>query len=267
MLFHILVSTSTLYFAEKYYPKHELTQIEIVEPEAESLEQKLQKTRQMIKQLKTTVEQIKDSKEMARFESEKTQRVAQETKSNNIGVTQNSSVPIKSQIPQKTQPEKDDGDLPEFTISKPNVQQVPVVQKSSISTTLPSDISNSNSTNLNTDASTYYSFYSRVEDLFYVRWVERVRFYWERINYDYKKRVLSGKVWSSSVEIWLTEKGEYHSAYIRQSSGYRAFDEAAIFAFKDARFFPNPPRAKVEPDGFVRLRYRFNVHVPEYSAN
>lgn len=272
LVFHFLMSTSTLYFAEKLGSQHqrpELTQIEIVEnnPDAtkETIEQKLEKTRQLVKQLKTTVEAIKDSKTKARFESEKTQRVAKETKARNLGLSQNSAPMIKIQNEKPTPHEE--GDLPEFARSKPNIQQMPVAQNSSISTELPNDISDSNATNLNTDANTYYSFYSRVEDLFYVRWVDRVRFYWDRIDFNYKRKVLSGKVWSTSLEIWLTSTGEFHSAYIKQSSGYKAFDEAAVFAFKDARFFPNPPRAKVEPDGFVRLRYRFNIHVPEYSVN
>jgi TonB family protein len=76
---------------------------------------------------------------------------------------------------------------------------------------------------------------------------------------------LSGKTWSTELEVWLTAKGEFHSAYIKKSSGYQPFDEAAVYAFKNARLFPNPPKAKVEPDGFVRLRYRFNINVAAYQ--
>lgn len=272
IIFHFLLTTSTLYFAEKLNlnnKKPEVTQIEIIDPNEESLQQKIEKSRQLIKQLKTTVNQIKDKSKIARFESEKTQRVERETKSANLGLTQNSAPQLNQQFsekPEKTSKieNKEKGDLPEFASSRPNVQQMPIAQNSAISSILPNDINNSNATNLNTDANTYYSFYSRIEDLFYVRWIERVRFYWDRISPDYKKRVLSGKIWTTSIEVWLTSTGEFHSAYIKQPSGYKAFDEAAVFAFKDARFFPNPPRAKVEPDGFVRLRYRFSVHVAEY---
>ena len=198
-----------------------------------------------------------------RFESEHNQRVEKETKATSLGITQNSAPKFKPQISDKSE-SKEIGDLPEFAKSKPNVTQMPVAPNSSVSSILPNDISNSTATNLNTDANTYYSFYSRIEDLFYVRWVERVCFYWDRIGFDYKKKVLAGKVWSTTLEVWLTSTGEFHSAYIKQPSGYKAFDEAAVFAFKDARFFPNPPRAKVEPDGYVRLRYRFSVHIADY---
>jgi TonB family protein len=81
---------------------------------------------------------------------------------------------------------------------------------------------------------------------------------------DYKKTVLSGRVWSTELEIWLNSEGEFHSAYVKKSSGYQPFDEAAVYAFKNARLFPNPPKAKVESDGFVRLRYRFNINVAAY---
>lgn len=277
IIFHFLLTTSTLYFAE-HFPyssnRNKLTQIEILDQRdqpkdspKDSLTSKLEKTRQMIKQLKATVQEIKDSKALARFESERTQRFEKETKARNLGVSQNSAPQPPTQQMKTASEKMKSEELSELTRANPSIQNSTVTQKSAISISLPSDISDSNATNLNTDASIYYSFYSRVEELFYTRWVERVRYYWERINFDYKRNVLSGKIWATSVEVWLTATGEYHSSYILKSSGYKAFDEAAVFAFKEARFFPNPPKAKVESDGFVRLRYRFNVHVPEYSSN
>lgn len=266
IIFHFLLSTSALYFAEKFNldPKHkDLTQIEIIERNEDPLQQKISQAKQLIKQLKITSEELKDSSKIARFESEKTQRVKKETKATKLGLTAN-SIPQPPQQDTKKIETEDDGELPEFARSKQNRSQVVAAQNSAISSILPNDIDESNATNLNTDANTYYSFYSRVEELFYVRWVERVRYYWDHISLDYKKNVLAGKVWPTTLEIWLTSTGEFHSAYIKQGSGYKPFDEAAVFAFKDARFFPNPPRAKIEPDGFVRLRYRFNVLVGAY---
>lgn len=281
IVFHFLLSTSALYFAEKFKVNSKLnnvTQIEIIDQNEDPLQQKISKAKQLIKQLKTSVEELKDSSKIARFESEKTQRVKNETKSTKLGPTENSIPQSKLQVSKqiKDQENKDhqnkdkkiettNGDeLPEFARSKQNKAQVVSAQNSAISSILPNDIDESNATNLNTDANTYYSFYSRVEELFYVRWVERVRYYWDHISFEYKKNVLSGKVWPTTLEVWLTSTGEFHSAYIKQGSGYKPFDEAAVFAFKDARFFPNPPRAKIEPDGFVRLRYRFNVLVGAY---
>lgn len=266
IIFHFLLSTSALYFAEKFnldHKKNDVTQIEIIERNEDPLQQKISQAKQLIKQLKITSEELKDSSKMARFESEKTQRVKKETKATKLGLTAN-SIPQPPQQDTKKIETEENSELPEFARSKQNRSQVVAAQNSAISSILPNDIDESNATNLNTDANTYYSFYSRVEELFYVRWVERVRYYWDHISLDYKKNVLAGKVWPTTLEIWLTSTGEFHSAYIKQGSGYKPFDEAAVFAFKDARFFPNPPRAKIEPDGFVRLRYRFNVLVGAY---
>jgi TonB family protein len=270
ILVHLILSEATLYVANRFYQGRsniETTEIELAEePQADPLQEKLDKARRLVKQLSRTVEEMKKPTAPARFESEKTQRVKIETKASIFGLSQNSKF-----IPQQAKAAEvekklfaKDGELPEFARTKAADTQVPVANNSAISSDLPSDIAQSDATNLNTDANTYYSFYSRVEELFYVRWVERTNYYWERIPFEYKKSTLAGKVWSTSLEVWLKSNGEYHSAYVRQSSGYKEFDEAAVFAFKDAKMFPNPPKAKVENDGFVRLRYRFNVHVAAY---
>ena len=279
VLFHFLVSTTTLYFAEKYYDtRPDQTIVELIDSEDKSLQERLDETRQLIKQLKTSVDKIQDDKIKARFESEQTQRVAKETRASVLGLSQNAN-PIQALQKQQssqtspqanntsTQNEKSENnsDTPEFARHlRTSNSQVSLNQQSAISANLPSDIQASNATNLNTDANTYYSFYNRVEELFYVRWVERARYYWDRTGLDYKKNVLAGKTWSTTLEIWLLANGEFHSAYIKQASGYKPFDDAAVFAFSDARLFPNPPKAKVEPDGFVRLRYRFNINVAAY---
>lgn len=219
------------------------------------------KEKPIIKQLEPQNQIINDDS-LARFDSEKTQRVKEETQADKLGLTRNASQKMRMQKGQQTlTSQENDGDLPEFTrmnLSSPAREKQ---QSAAISTLLPNDIKFSGATNLNTDANTYYSFYSRVEELFYVRWSERLNFYWDRLPDDFKRRELAGKSWSTIIEVWLKSSGEYHSSYIRKKSGYVPFDEAAVYAFKDARFFPNPPRAKVEPDGFVRLKYRLIIQI------
>ncbi len=209
----------------------------------------------IIKQLDSTNSLFAEDK--ARFSSEKTQRVQIETKARSIGATQNRSAAAENLPDPKHL--ADESELPEFTKSintKTNANS-----RSQLGTELPNDIPYSDTTNLNTDANIYYSFYDRVEQLFRVRWSERVNYYWDRIPYDFKKENLAGRIWSTTFEIVLKQSGEYYSGNIIRSSGYKPFDEAAIYSFKNARFFPNIPKAKVEPDGFVRLKYRFNLHV------
>lgn len=257
--FH-LVLKSGLFSLADYYLNHNqrpaVTEVELITDSPTT-----QKERPLVKQLKP-VNQVTNSPSEARFDSEQTQRVEKETQARNTGLTQNSQ---SSTAPQQTQPNTEaseqDGDLPEFTrmnYSSPNRMNSP---ESTLSQILPNDIAFSNATNLNTDANTFYSFYSRVEELFYVRWGERLNFHWDHLAYEFKKTHLSERTWGTTLEILLTSTGEYHSSKIFQSSGYPPFDEAAVFAFKDARFFPNPPKAKIDPDGFVRLRYRLAVRV------
>lgn len=235
------------------------TEVELVETNPPT-----EKTKPIIKQL-DPIDPLEKNDSRARFDSEKTQRVAQETQTRNTGLTRNASqrsIQNQAQTAEKPPQQSSDDELPEFTrMNYSNPNQDRSNQTAALSQVLPNDIHFSNATNLNTDANTYYSFYSRVEELFYVRWGERLNYYWDRLNYDFKKNQLAGKVWSTTLEVLLDATGEYRSAQIFQSSGYKPFDEAAVFAFKDARFFPNPPKAKVEQDGFVRLRYRLSVQV------
>jgi TonB family protein len=258
---HFLTTTSALYFADMASAANknsEPTQIEIIDSSEDPLTKKIYETKQLIKQLKSNLQEIKNTKSEARFESEKTQRVEKETVASQFGQTRNAGTLSSAQNTESAKSEEKgetQKQMPEFTRSKS------VYSQSTISADLPQDIARSNATNLNTDANIHYSFYSRVEDLFYVRWVEQVRFIWSRLDPNFKSSTLAGKTWSTQVEIWLKDTGEYQSGFIVRSSGYEPFDEAAVLAFKKARFFPNPPKSKVEADGLIRLRYRFNVHV------
>lgn len=136
----------------------------------------------------------------------------------------------------------------------------PMAQTSRSEYQLPNDIQVGSAVNLNTDADIYASFYNRVTDLFYIRWSQKLEAIWARLS-DETKRGLSGRSWTTDVEIILDAKGQYQQGIIMKKSGFSPFDGAAIFGFKDAGFFPNPPKAKVDPDGRIRLRYRINIQV------
>lgn len=268
---HLLLKSGLFSLADYYIDqnrKPHMTEVELVE--APPTDPQTLREKALIKQLKS-INQIKKDDSQARFDSEQTQRVAQETQARNTGLTQNSQRSMGSSGESKSsprpsqnqKPSESGGDLPEFTrmnYGNPNRMNN---TESAISQILPNDIAFSDATNLNTDANTYYSFYSRVEELFYVRWGERLDFHWNHLSFEFKKNHLGGRTWSTTLEVLLTSTGEYHSSKIFQSSGYPPFDEAAVYAFKDARFFPNPPKAKIDPDGFVRLHYRLSVRVGE----
>jgi TonB family protein len=67
------------------------------------------------------------------------------------------------------------------------------------------------------------------------------------------------KNWTTEVEFLLTPKGEFFKAQLKGASGITQFDQASIWAFRDARIFPNPPHEMVQDDGYIHLHYTFNV--------
>lgn len=262
LLVHLISYTGFEFFvpARPPNPLSTVTEFELVEDD--ELNKLSADEKPVIKQLDSTNSMF--AADDARFSSERTQRVQLETRVAEIGPTQNRGVQPRNNTTEmpKPQPRSNDGSLPEFARSLNSAPNTNL--RSSLGNELPRDIQLSDTTNLNTDSNIYYSFYDRVEQLFRIRWSDRVHYYWDRIPADFKKENLAGKVWSTTFEVVLKGSGEYHSATIIRSSGYKPFDEAAIYSFKSARYFPNVPRAKVEPDGFVRLKYRFNLHVDPY---
>lgn len=246
-----------------------MTQVEIIEnkptPKSKTFEKPIVKQLDPIKPT--------EEKKEARFESEKTQRVAIETKASQLGATKN-EIPSQAQKNSNQESKRNEknqktnsgeSELPEFARAvNSKTSSASPHDISKVSMDLPQDIQTASATNLNTDATTYYSFYNRVEELIYVRWIERLDGYWNRLPDSFKKEHLSGKDWITQIEVTLKSSGEYYSAAIMKSSGYAPFDEATVYAFKNARYFPNVPKAKVEPDGFVRLKYSFGVRIAPY---
>lgn len=226
------------------------------------------KEKQIVKQLDVRPDQILDSNELARFESATRQRVIKETKSVNLGQPSNEShsSSLNSDSVENTARERLEFEDAVLQKQNPFPQNISSrTRGSAFNQQLPNDIDFADATNLNTDANIYYSFYNRVQELFYFRWTQNLNRIWNQTPEDFKTKQLANRNWSTIMEIWLKSNGEFHSAFLLKSSGFEPFDQAPVKAFKDARFFPNPPPAKVEPDGFIRLKYRFTVRVGPYS--
>lgn len=213
----------------------------------------------------------KDMSDPAQFIAEKNQRFEKQTRASKLGAFENrdpsrgqqKANSAQNQPAQKNPASHEDGDVPEFAkaLHQEMQQQMARVQESTVPYELPREIQSGSATNLNADAHIYASFYSRILSLFYPRWAERLDALFARMPTDVYK-TLAGKAWTTEVEIWLDQTGLYQEGLIMQSSGFKPFDEAGIYAFKNAKFFPNPPKAKVQSDGGrVRLRYRIRVIV------
>lgn len=271
LLFHL-----SQMFAIRYIPLSSLhlnapTEIELVEENHVEKNRALQE-KPIIAVPKST-QSAAINEDPAQFFSEETQRVQKQTRVENLGVRSNKGVGTSNLPPSVKAPPtqkfpdqaiEKSAQEPEFAqaVRQPRMQMQGGAGSSSsaLEYKLPSDIALGDVTNLNTDAHIFASFYNRVTDLFYIRWAQRLDAIWSRLPAETKQK-LSGNVWRTDLEIWLRANGEYDRAMIMKPSGYSTFDQAGVYAFQNARFFPNPPPEKVDPDGYIRLRYRIGVYV------
>lgn len=264
LFIHILMYEGVWYLPPAPRPSSGDVEVEVVEEKTQD-QTKKNFDKPVVKN--TTAQEPKDMSDPAQFMAEKNQRFDKQTRATKLGAFENrvpsqgrqgTAVAQQKASVQKT-PASDDGDVPEF--AREMQQQMARVQESTVPYELPSDIQSGSATNLNADAHIYASFYNRILSLFYVRWAERLNALFARMPTDVRK-TLAGKAWTTEVEILLDKTGLYQEGLVMQSSGFKPFDEAGIYAFKSAKFFPNPPKAKVEADGGrVRLRYRIRVIV------
>jgi TonB family protein len=259
LIFHLLqyvvVNKATLLTSKL---DRDLTDIEIIET---PLTENTPKSRLQEKKIINLPKQLPtiESDKPANFFAENDHRVEKETAVRKYGINnnQNRNAGTTNTVEKNVKLDTTDSE-PEFARAIRQSSGSP--QESAIQHELPREIESGTTTNLNTDSNIYATFYNRVEDLFYFRWVQRIDAIFSRLSLETKQN-LAGQVWKTDIEVWLTSKGEYHKSFVMKPSGFQNFDNAVVFAFENARFFPNPPKGKIDSDGFVRLRYRFNLHV------
>lgn len=264
--FYIALGLSLLFHLIQYTVVNLAPNLNLLSQQDETIVDIIEKTDEQKKQFQKQIVPMPKVKSIpnqdpAKFFAEDDQRVEKETATRNLGITKNQNkIQNKNQNPEKQKTEKNTTQGDELEFAKAVRQSAEISAPSALEFALPKDIAEGSATNLNTDAHIYASFYNRVTELFYIRWAQRLDAIWDRLP-DETKKNLSGRVWATDIEVWLKSDGEYYKSMIMKPSGFQNFDNAAVFAFQNAKFFPNPPRAKVEPDGFVRLRYRITVHV------
>lgn len=252
-------------------PLPQVTSIDLVESPPAPVPKKTkapEPARQLVRQAPAPPEELKeDESELARFLSAERQRVRREMQAEATGMTANRAAGAAASSGKKTaqkapKPSAKDFDPDGVDIAKnlrEYAQSVDNNAPSTVGETLPQDVSIGSFTALNTDRYLFYSFFARIEDLIRFRWESRVRQAVDAFDRSYVLSVVGRKNWLTSVDIWLTKDGRYHSAHILKESGIPRFDQAAVLAFKEAGMFPNPPQEMVEDDGFIHLKYSFNV--------
>lgn len=208
-------------------------------------------------------QRAKDSEDPLRFWSNQTQSVKQQTRAPEIGLTKNRGKNAAAKVEPQSEEKKKEFD-PFAITEKPRArsQSSPgwtnEVGISTIGEAMPEEVTIGEFTSLNTDKFLYYSFFARVEDLIRYRWETGVRNAIQRIPDSQFQRTANEK-WITQIEITLKKNGEYHRAQLMKPSGITSFDQAAIQSFVQARLFPNPPAEMADKDGYIRLKYSFQV--------
>ncbi|MES3038328.1 MAG: TonB C-terminal domain-containing protein [Bdellovibrionota bacterium] len=247
------------YFLAKELEKNAGIEVEIVNQPQEL-------TQQVVRQADAPENQLDDLKEQAKYLSEQAQRVLVQTRARKTGITKN-RVPqpqfLQDALEEKSrQLASEDGDeiREDSKLQKQARRDLYEVGPSTMGDSLPEDMAVGSFTALNTDKFTYYSFFARIEDLIRFRWESRVTEATQSFDRAYVVQVIGRKSWNTQIEFLLDPQGEFVKARILKSSGMFKYDQAPILAFKEARYFPNPPQELVRDDGFIHLVYSFQVN-------
>lgn len=111
-------------------------------------------------------------------------------------------------------------------------------------------------TALNTDQFTFYTFFSRINEQIYPRWVRNLRQVAHQTPVHYIRQAQKSE-WVTELVLVFDREGHFVNYEITRSSGLDRLDLAAVEAFRDAAPFLNPPEDMIERDGKFRLVYSF----------
>ncbi len=129
--------------------------------------------------------------------------------------------------------------------------------RSTVGESLPNDIKFGQMTALNSDRFTYYSFYSRAEELIRPHWETQVRS--ALYTYERTSAVTGDEIWLTRLEIILDKEGRFLKGIVDQRSGLDSLDLSPVLAFRAAGQIPHPPPELVAADGLIHLNYEFAV--------
>ena len=121
------------------------------------------------------------------------------------------------------------------------------------------DVELGSHTLLNTKEFTYYSFFVRMKEQLYWRWLQSFK----KDNSASLMLLAQEKqrLFSTYLYVVLSSDGEMQDLMVVDSSGSEVADSAALHAFLSAVPFPNPPAGLVEEDGFIHIRQSFHIYI------
>jgi protein TonB len=101
----------------------------------------------------------------------------------------------------------------------------------------------------------FFGYYQRIKELLRQYWKPNIEHQMARL-WGKGKQVKEDEL-TTRVLVLLDETGKISKISKLASSGYTELDDAAIQAFQTAAPFPNPPKAMLDEDGFVRVNWDF----------
>jgi hypothetical protein len=222
---------------------------------------------------------VEDLKEKAKLLSRITQRVEKEMNAREQGPVVNRQ-PLPIPKPQMRQPAPSTSapvnpyEPPPLTGAGP---QIVTKQKTTVTQNIGgqyrSGMSTSNQhiprvqdggfTALNTDQFVFYTFYARIREQIYNRWVQNMSNFVSSTPRSEIKR-LAQRQQVTQIEVILNADGQFLRAQLHRQSQSTALDEVTVAALRSAAPFINPPSEIVSEDGLIHLHYQFYVSFSPY---
>lgn len=189
-----------------------------------------------------------------RFFSDQKQQFEKETIAQNFGQTKNQKFVGKKEKNQDKPSEVSDG--PNFMpISKQGASQEE--RQSTVNFSVP-NLQKGEFTFLNSDFSTYASFYNRITPKIMYNWGNNIE---DVAMFPHMREKLRQKLrWVTRVELILNRKGDVRDVVIIHSSGSTELDQAIHEALTKAGPYLNPPTGMIEADGNVHILGEFTVY-------
>lgn len=110
---------------------------------------------------------------------------------------------------------------------------------------------------LNTKEFVYFSYYRRVRERLEVAWNNKLRATLGDAVYGSARRLASDRNYVTGLVVVLDRYGKITAIKVRQKSGVRDLDDAAVNAFNDAGPFPDPPAGLVDSNGQIIIPWDF----------
>lgn len=215
----------------------------------------------------------KEETRKTRFFSERPNTFEKETIAQNLGDFNNSQgqrgsqdKPSQNQARNNTPPSTSVSDrgFAQNLLPSPQQQTSQDTRQSSVNFQVP-NLSKGDMTFLNSDFSTYASFYNRITPKIIYNWGNNIE---DIAMFPHMREKLRSKLkWVTRVELILDRKGHFMDAVIVNPSGSPELDHAVQDALKNAGPYLNPPTGMIEKDGTVRINGEFTIytHRPRYA--